>query len=159
MARGVWIQLLKYKDSPLSSQMVTECGLDGDEARSVIYLELCNADFTCDVNINGDLVPVHVIRWQFPLTHGMIRTAYSAQGLTLEGGVLVDLRRAGGLQDDDWFLAIYVMLSRARKLENLILLGFTEQVEELLRRGPPERLREITAELEARAEVTLAKFS
>ena len=28
---------------------------------------------------------VQVIRWQFPLTHGMIRTAYSAQGLTLEG--------------------------------------------------------------------------
>ena len=63
---------------------------------------------TCpaDINIEGELVPVQVFRWQFPLTHGMIRTAYSAQGLTLEGGVLVDLRRAGGLQDDDWCLAI-----------------------------------------------------
>ena len=70
----------------------------------------------------------------------MIRTAYSAQGLTLEHGVVVDLRRAGGLQDDDWWLAIYVMLSRARKLKNLMLLGFSDQVEELLRRGPPERL-------------------
>ncbi len=71
-------------------------------------------------------------RWQFPLTHGRLRTACSAQGLSLEGGVVVDLRRAGGLQDDDWRLAIYVMLSRARKLENLILFGSTEQVEELL---------------------------
>ena len=67
----------------------------------------------------------------------MLRTAFGAQGLTLEGGVVVDLRRAGGLDDDDWWLAIYVMLSRARKLKNMILLGFTAQVEELLRRGPP----------------------
>ena len=50
-----------------------------------------------------------MIRWQFPLLHGMLRTAYSAQGLTL------DLRRAGGLEDDDWWLAIYVMLTRAGK--------------------------------------------
>ena len=53
----------------------------------------------------------------------MIRTAYSAQGLTLEGGVVVDLRRAGGLQDDDWFLAIYVLLSCAQGLRNMILLA------------------------------------
>ena len=88
----------------------------------------------------------------------MIRTAYSAQGLTLEGGVLVDLRRAGGLEDDDWWLAIYVMLSRARKLDNLILLGFNEKVEELLRRGPPEQLIKITKELELRGEVTMTRL-
>ena len=41
---------------------------------------------------------------------------------------------AGGLEDSDWWLAIYVMLTRGRKLENLILLGFTDQGEELLRR-------------------------
>ena len=59
------------------------------------------------------------------------------QGLTLDGGVLVVLRRAGGLEDEDWLLAMYVMLTRARKLQSLILLGFTEQVEMLLRGGPP----------------------
>ena len=88
----------------------------------------------------------------------MLRTAYSAQGLTLEGGVVVDLRRAGGLQNDDWWLAIYVMLSRARKLENLLLLGFTDQVEELLKRGPPVQLIKITKELEDRAKITLRKY-
>ena len=45
------------------------------------------------------------------------------------------MRRAGGLDDDDWWLAIYVMLSRARQLTNIILVGFTEQVEDLLRKG------------------------
>ena len=88
----------------------------------------------------------------------MLRTAYSAQGLTLDGGVLVDLRRGGGLEDADWWLAIYVMLTRARKLKNLILLGFTEQVEELLRRGPPTYLRELTDKLETKAASTLERL-
>ena len=102
---------------------------------------------------------VEVLWWQFPLVHGMLRTAYAAQGLTLHGGVVVDLRRAGGLGDDDWWLAIYVMLSRARKLTNLILVGFTEQVEDLLRRGPPTRLIWVTEMLEQRAQITLARYS
>ena len=92
----------------------------------------------------ADVLAPH-LGWQFPLLHGMLRTAYSAQGLTLDGGVLVDLRRGGGIEDADWWLAIYVMLTRARKLKNLILLGFTEQVEELLRKGPPTYLRELTS--------------
>ena len=74
-------------------------------------------------------------------------------------GVVVDVRRAGGLGDDDWWLAIYVMLSRARQLTNLILVGFTEQVEDLLRRGPPTRLIWVTEMLEQRAQITLARYS
>ena len=158
MARGVWIQLLSYKESPIASHLSSHCGVPVDKAESLIFIELCSAEFKCDVHIGDEVVPVHAFRWQFPLTHAMVRTAYSCQGLTLEGGVLVDLRRAGGLQDDDWFLAIYVMLSRARRLKNLILLGFTEQVEELLRRGSPTKLMEITASLEARAEATFARL-
>ena len=68
------------------------------------------------------------------------------------------LIRAGGLEDDDWWLAMYVMLPRARKLENLMLLGFTEQVEELLRRGPPSYLRALTDKLEAKAAATLERL-
>ena len=88
----------------------------------------------------------------------MLRAAYSAQGLTLDGGVLVDLHRGGGLEDADWWLAIHVMLTRARKLKNLILLGFTEQVEELLRRGPPIYLWELTYKLETKAASTLERL-
>ena len=72
--------------------------------------------------------------------------------------MLVDLRRGGGLEDADWWLAIYVMLTRARKLKNLILLGFTDQVEELLRRGPPTYLRELTDKLETKAASTLERL-
>ena len=73
--------------------------------------------------------------------------------------MVVDLRRAGGLGDDDWWLAIYVMLSRAQRITNLILVGFTEHVEALLRRGPPTRLISVTEMLEERAQITLARYS
>ena len=129
-----------------------------DDAKTLFFVELMHADFKIDLKIGEENEKIEVIRWQFPLLHGMLRNAYSAQGLTLDGGVLVDLRRAGGLEDDDWWLAIYIMLTRARKLENLILLGMTDQVEDLLRRGPPAYLRELTDKLEAKGASTLERL-
>ena len=85
----------------------------------------------------------------------MQRTTYACQGLTLDGGVVADLRRNGGLDDDDWWLAIYVMISRARTLENLLLIGFTEQVQKLLQRGPPRKFRNLSQRLETKADLTL----
>ena len=61
-------------------------------------------------------------------------------------------------EDSDWWLAIYVMLTRGRKLEHLTLLGFTDQVEELLRRGPPPYLRQLTDKLEAKAALTFERL-
>ena len=129
------------------------------DAGSMLFVEIAHSEFKIELTINSEIENISVIRWQFPLTHGMLRTAYAAQGLTLEGGVVMDLRRAGGLEDDDWWLAIYVMISRARKLENIILLGFTEQVENLLRRGPPANLVNVTEKLEEKAASTLDRLS
>ena len=78
--------------------------------------------------------------------------------MTLEGGVVVDLRRGGGLTDDDWWLNIYVMLSRARRLENILLLGFSQQVEDLLQRGPPASLVKTIRTLEIKAADTLKRY-
>ena len=83
---------------------------------------------------------------------------YASQGLTLEGGVVIDLRRGGGVLDDDWWLNIYVMLSRARRLENILLLGFSQQVEDLLRRGPPASLVDRIKKLELKAADTLKRY-
>ena len=131
---------------------VTEHAAD---AKTLFFVELVHAEFKIDLKVGDETEKIEVIRWQFPLVHGMLRTAYSAQGLTLDGGVVLDLSRAGGLDDSDsWWLAIYVMLTRGRKLENLILMGFTHQVEELLRKGPPAYLRQLTDKLEAKAALT-----
>ena len=86
----------------------TEDKADQLMADSAIFIELHNTNFKCDVNINGTHETVEVLRWQSPLIHGVLRAAYAAQGLTLDGGAIVDSRRAGGLDDDDWWLAIYM---------------------------------------------------
>ena len=165
MAKGIWVKLLKGKSSPMEDALLEtwegqfeNVADHTHDAKTLFFVELMHADFKIDLKIGEESEKIEVIRWQFPLLHGMLRTAYSAQGLTLDGGVLVDLRRAGGLEDDDWWLAIYVMLTRARKLENLILLGMTDQVEDLLRRGPPAYLRELTDKLEAKGASTLERL-
>ncbi len=107
------------------------------DAKTLFFVELVHAEFKFDLKVGEETEKIEAIRWQFPLLHGMLRTAYSAQGLPLDGGVLVDLRGSGGLDDADSWLAIYVMLVRGRKLKSLILLGFAEQVEDLWRRVPP----------------------
>ena len=165
MAKGIWVKLLKGKNSPMEDALLQtweekfqNVADHTTDAKTLFFVELVHAEFKIDLKLGEETEKIEVIRWQFPLLHGMLRTAYSAQGLTLDGGVLVDLRRGGGLEDADWWLAIYVMLTRARKLKNLILLGFTEQVEELLRKGPPTYLRELTDKLEAKAASTLERL-
>ena len=54
----------------------------------------------------------------------------------MHGGVVIDLRKASGLSDGDWWLAIYVML-----------------------RGPPTHLIWVTEMLEQRAQITSARYS
>ena len=139
---GAMVKLLKGKNSPMEDALLQtweekfqNVADHTTDAKTLFFVELVHAEFKIDLKLGEETEKIEVIRWQFPLLHGMLRTAYSAQGLTLDGGVLVDLRRAGGLEDADWWLAIYVMLTRARKLKNLILLGFTEQVEELYAEG------------------------
>ena len=164
--RVIWVQVLDHTRCPLKQELLEHWTIHSEadaamaaDAGSMLFVEIAHSEFKIELTINSEIENISVIRWQFPLTHGMLRTAYAAQGLTLEGGVIMDLRRAGGLEDDDWWLAIYVMISRARKLENIILLGFTEQVEDLLRRGPPANLVNVTEKLEEKAASTLDRLS
>ena len=117
MAKGIWVKLLKGKFLPMEDALLKtweerseNVAGHADDAKTLFFVELMHAEFKIDLKIGKDNEKIEVIRWQSPLLHGMLRTAYSAQGLTLDGGVLVDLRRAGGLEDDDWWLAMYVML-------------------------------------------------
>ena len=90
-----------------SDQLINPAGL--------VYVRLEKADFNLPIHLpDGSRESIHVTRWNVPLTHAMVRTAMSSQGLTFNGGVIADLRRAGGMADDIWWLNIYVMLSRAR---------------------------------------------
>ena len=165
MAKGIWVKILKGKSSPMEDGLLEtwegqfeNVADHTDDAKTLFSVELMHADFKIDLKIGEENEKIEVIRWQFSTFAWHAAHCLLAQGLTLDGGVLVDLRRAGGLEDDDWWLAIYVMLMRARKLENLTVLGMTDQVEDLLRRGPPAYLRELTDKLETKGAATLERL-
>ena len=147
MPLGVWVAIDDFHKAPLQSLTIkfiaTKTGSDQlINPAGLVYVRLEKADFSLPINLpDGSRESIHVIRWNVPLTHAMVRIAMSSQGLTFNGGVIVDLHRAGGMADDMWWLNIYVMLSRARKLENIILIGLTPQLKELLEAGPPAYIR------------------
>ena len=166
MLRGIWVRFDDFEDAPLAKEMskYVSCPDQSDEkakeevkdfAGGLVYLQLEQAHFTISVKCSdGSYRGIPVTRWQFSLTHAMVRTAMSSQGLTFPLGVVADLRRAGGMTDDIWWLNVYVMLSRATSLNNLLLIGLTDKVKELLEARPPRYVRKKIQELQRKAAST-----
>ena len=157
MPYGVWVFFDKFHSAPLETFTSGCVAADGDPDGAIdfcglVYIQLEKADFNLPLHLpDGSLESIHVTRWNLPLTHAMVRTAMSSQGLTFKKGVIADLRRAGGMTNDIWWLNVYVMLSRAKKLENLILVGLTAKVKELFEAGPPAYIRQQIKALQAKA--------
>ena len=70
-------------------------------------------------------------------------TATACQGRTMRAGVVIDCGRheSGSTrkEDGDWWLELYVMLSRATRLEDLLLLRAPSS--SFLLQGPPPDLK------------------
>ena len=97
---------------------------------------------------------VHVVkRVGFCLRHAAFFTSTASQGQTLRGGVTIDCARLEpsslgymGLTDADWWLHLYVMLSRATCMEDMLLLRPPPR--KLLEGGPPSSVRAALASFE-----------
>ena len=81
-----------------------------------------------------------VKRSGFAATHAAFYTSTSAQGHTLRTGVTIDCGRiephgTQGMSDATWWFHLYVMLSRATRMKDLLLLR--PPPKDLLERGPP----------------------
>ena len=76
-----------------------------------------------------------VRRCGFRVTHAKCLTSTGSQGLTLRSGTVVDCARLPELDDDNWWLHLYVMFSRVTALSDLLL--FRPPPRDLLERGPP----------------------
>ena len=93
-----------------------------------------------------------VTRYQFAMTHAMIRTSTAAQGQTLKGGVVIDCaKHDDGIDDDTWWLHLYVMLSRATQMQDMLLVR--PPPAKVLFGGPP---KELSAQLATLARRTAA---
>ena len=44
------------------------------DAKTLFFVELVDAEFKIDLKLGEETEKIEVIRWQFPLLHGMLRT-------------------------------------------------------------------------------------
>ena len=89
---------------------------------------------------------IHFTRIQIPLVPEAIRTTYSVQGVTADK-LIVDCTRPSWLKgridaDHEYWMHLYVMLSRARRMQDMLVINPPSQ-EELLVGPPPSVLAEI----------------
>ena len=74
-------------------------------------------------------------RIQFPLAPEKVRTVETAQGMSMDSAMMT-LMRPKNMLDDDWWLHIYVMLSRVRTAEQALIFGSLPP-DKMFERGPP----------------------
>ena len=113
--------------------------------------------------INGKKWTVR--RRQVPLTSALDRTIQSSQGKTFRGGVVGDMGNLNTERDAFWS-AMYVLLSRATRMEDLLI--FRCPPKSFFDTGPPPYLRKYLQELHseggpiaparAKADELIAKF-
>ena len=83
---------------------------------------------------------IKVQRKQFPLMPASAMSLYSMQGTTADPGMVAYWCFPQRCSDAIKWLIVYVMLSRPRSLASLQSVGLTEQVRDIIERGPPEEL-------------------
>jgi hypothetical protein len=78
-------------------------------------------------------------RTQIPLAPERVRTVQTAQGLSMDSATMF-LQRPGNMNEDDWWLHVYVMISRVRTSPQVLVYGLPPL--SLFQRGPPSFLAE-----------------
>ena len=83
---------------------------------------------------------INVSRTQLPLAPGKVLPLYSMQGMTAEPGLVAHWVLPPRLTHDIKWLICYVMLSRVPSLKQLVSVGLSCNIREVIEGGPPEGL-------------------
>ena len=86
--------------------------------------------------LNGQYITVS--RRQLPLAPAKVLPLYSMQGMTAEPGLVAHWVLPSRLQHDIKWLICYVILSRVPSLKQLVSVGLTDKIREIIEGGPPE---------------------
>ena len=134
---GFWVRMDKYKGAPFKQILEDhDDTLTAAVTESLVFIEAR----TSDPFVFRDH---KVTRTAFPFSHGRVITATACQGRTMREGVILDCGRhesgRGKKEDDDWWLDLYVMLSRATRIQDLLLMRAPSS--KFLLRGPPKGLK------------------
>ena len=82
---------------------------------------------------------VHIKRRQLPLAPAKVLSLYAMQGMTAEPGLVAHFLLPRASDDITW-LIVYVMLSRVPSLKQLVSIGLSTRIREIMERGPPSEL-------------------
>jgi hypothetical protein len=85
-----------------------------------------------------------MLRRQIPLAPRVVNTHFGLQGQTARKGMLAYCQKPKGMSDGDTFLAIYVLLSRATKLDDLLVAHARAQALTIaVRERPPVAIMDL----------------
>ena len=146
--KGVWVRMKDYNGAPFTKLLRDQCStLLHDDTKNLVFIEPRTSQPFVFRNW-------HVVRTGLPISHARVITSTACQGRTMRDGVIIDCGRLEdrnrALHDDDWWLDLYVMLSRATKLDDLLLLRPPDL--EFFAKGPPKSLNRQLAKFAARTE-------
>jgi hypothetical protein len=133
---GVWVRMKKYRGAPFCAELSKhDASLGSSDTESLVWIEpKTSQSFTWGVYT--------ILRTGFPFTHGRVITSTACQGRTCSEGVIIDCARlinsATCKPEDDWWLDLYVMLSRATRIRDILLIRAPPF--SFFRRGPPATL-------------------
>ena len=104
------------------------------------------APWALDVALgNGIKAKVKVKRRQLPLVSQMASTLHVLQGCTCYPGLIFHWKFPRRLGSDMVWLAIYVAISRVRKLANLRSVGIDNKIRRIIEGGPPDSIPAVFA--------------
>ena len=114
-------------------------------ARDISYLQLIVSvktavrylEFKLDA---GFSVKVKVKRRQIPLICQAASTLHVLQGCTCDPGLIFHWSFPRRLRGDMVWLAVYVALSRVRRLANFRSVGLTDKIRAVIEGGPPDSI-------------------
>ena len=143
---GIWLRMDKYSDAPFCKRLQRLDGsLDPADTQRLVFVEPTTSEPFIFRNYK-------ITRTGFTLSHARAITATACQGRTFRLGVVIDCgRHEGGStakEDEDWWLDLYVMLSRATRLDDLLLIR--PPPADFLLRGPPKDLQKQLAKFAKR---------
>ena len=81
---------------------------------------------------------INVKRRQIPLAPARVLPLYSMQGMTATPGLVAHWVIPPRLPSDIKWLICYVTLSRVPSLKQLLSIGLSDKIKEILESGPPE---------------------
>ena len=88
----------------------------------------------------SDGTTINVKRRQMPLAPAKVLSLYSMQGMTAEPGLVAHWVLPKQSSRDIKWLIVYVIFSRVPSLKQLVSIGLTDKIRDIIEGGPPQEL-------------------